>query len=153
MFISLLGLFVIKTNALNLSISNGTLKFSSLAIYEQYADNTLDRNGITNATTTLQTLSKELGISPTDDTIESIYGGFLLQTLNADKIFTLSRFLVKIDLENAQALVIDANVSNAYSILVSNNTQADSVMVFNDETDNAMDILEGIKNGTLYGRC
>ncbi|MGG9960491.1 hypothetical protein [Ferruginibacter sp. SUN106] len=144
-----LGLFLIKTNAQNLSISNGTLKFPSLAIYEQYADNTLDRNDIVNATTSLQTLGKQLGISPKDDTTESIYPEFLLQILNADKIFTLSRFFVKIDLENSQALVIDVNVPNAYSALVSNNTQADGIMVFNDETDNAMDILEGIENGTL----
>lgn len=137
-------LFSAKAQTTGLSVENGTLKFSSLAVYEQYADNTLDRNNITNVTASISTLSQ------TESLIEeSLYPEFLQKILNTDKIVRINNFLVKIDLQNHQALVIDATTVNAYSTLVSNNSSAQGVMVFSDETDNAMEVLEAIEAGSL----
>jgi hypothetical protein len=149
-----LGLLTEKIFAQNLSIENGALKFSSLAIYEQYAENILNRNDINTATNSITTLEKQSPPQVITDSIlaiegDTLYPDFFRKILNTDKIFALSTFLIKMDLENHRALIINAKIPNAYSTLVSNNLTANGIMIFDDETDNAMDILEGLENGTL----
>jgi len=52
-------------------------------------------------------------------------------------------------LENHQALAINAANANAYADLVANNTDAMGMMVFDDEVDNGIDILEHIESNVL----
>lgn len=147
-------LFSAKAQTPDLTVENGMLKFSTLVVYEQYADNTLDRNNITNATSSLMTLAKQSPVSPVDegaDAIEedTLYPEFLKTILNTDKIFGIGNFFVKIDLENHRALVIAANASNAYNTLVTNNTADAGVLLFNDDEDDAIDVLDAVSKGDL----
>lgn len=129
--------------AQNLTFQNGVLKFSSISVYEQYAENTLDRNDILNTTSGINMLSKFLSSSDT------LYPEFLGQILNADKIMGIGNFLIKIDLENNRALAVKTNVTDAYNLLVNNSINSSDVMNFSTEVDNAPEILESIDNGTL----
>ena len=156
MLLAFFCIVVSVSNAQNLSIENGTLKFSSLAIYEQYAENILNENDIIQATSAIATLANQSSTTGPEDSddiepVDSLYPDFLRLILNTDKIVTLGNYLVKIDLENHQGLAIKANTPGAYNTLVSNNTTADGVMVFLDEDEDtdAIDILESIDAGTL----
>jgi hypothetical protein len=154
LLIVVFGLFFTKITGQNLSISNGTLKFSSLAIYEQYAENILNQNEIILATQSIKTfanLPTPPAVEDSDDPepADSLYPEFLRLILNTDKIVTIGNFLVKIDLDNHIGLVIAANAPKAYNTLLLNNTAASGIMVFSDEDDDAIDILEAIEAGTL----
>lgn len=141
-------LAIIVSNAQSVTVENNYIKFPSLNIYEQYSENTLNQNDIINfaaSSLNVTTLYEDNNFVAVD----TLYPDFLKQILNTDKIYKMSDFFVKIDLENHQALVINSNISGAYQTLVNNNTNASGVMVFNDDTDNAMEILEGIENGTF----
>lgn len=158
-FLSVLLIFFVlikPSKAQNLTIENGTLKFSSLGVYSQYAENPLAEDEITEITSSILTLANQsitTGEEDSDDIepADSLYPEFLRLILNTDKIVTLGNYLVKIDLENHQGLAINSNTPDAYKILVSNNTKADGVMVFFDEDEDtdAIDILEAIDAGTL----
>jgi len=152
--IAILGIFTLNLKAQNLSISNGTLKFSSLKVYEQYAENSLDQSEIVKVTSTISTLANQepdLGGEDAEDIepADSLYPDFLKQILNTDKIVTIGNYLVKIDLDNHIGLVITADDPSAYKILLSDDTTARGVIVFSDEDDDAMDVLEAIDTGTM----
>jgi hypothetical protein len=136
-----------QSNAQNITIQNGVLKFSTLAVYQQYADNTLNQDDISSLAASSSSLTTLAELPNAED--DTLNPEFIQTILNTDKIVQLGDFLVKIDLENHQALAIAANASNAYSILTANNTTASGVMVFSDEDDNAMDVLEAVQAGTI----
>jgi len=140
-----LNLYAQKTN---LSIDNGMVKFGSLAVYEQYAENTLNQDDIVDLTVNSNEI-KTLANDSDFVEVDSLYDEFLLNILNTDKIFEMGSFMVKIDLENHQALAINAANANAYADLVANNTDAMGMMVFDDEVDNGIDILEQIESNVL----
>lgn len=140
--------------AQNLTVVNGTLKFSSLAVYEQYADETLDQNEITTLSTSSAALTTLAELDGAE--ADTLNPDFIKLILNTDKIVHLGSLLVKIDLENHRGLAIADDATNAYATLVANNTTAQGVTVFSDEDDNAMDILIAMEAGTappLAERC
>ncbi len=117
----------------NLTEVNGTLKFSSLIVYEQYAESDSGENELdsfSKNSTSLTTLS-ELPSAEFD----TLNPKFLQLILNTDKIVILGNFLVKIDLENHLGMAINANTSNAYNYLKNNDTTVAGMMVFTDEED------------------
>ncbi len=156
LLITIVVIAAFKINAQNLTIENGALKFSSIDVYEKYAENTFDRNDINIATTNLITLSKlKEWITPTysegeeEIAMDTLYPDFLRTILNVDKIFAVDSFLIKMDLENNRALVINSTVTNAYTTLTSNDITNINVIVFDIDEDYALDVLNAIQKGTL----
>lgn len=141
--------------AQNLTVVNGTLKFSSLAVYEQYADETSDQNEITTLATSSAALTTLAELDGAE--ADTLNPDFIKSILNTDKIVQLSGFLVKIDLANDRALIIKEDAYNAYANLVSNNTTAVGMNVFsNDDDIDVLDSLKAIETGipqTFVERC
>lgn len=132
-----------------LSANNGVFTFSSLAVYEEYADNTADRDNIINLYTGSTGLTTLAEIDTSENNEDNDYPEFLKMVLNTDSIFSFSHYLVKIDLPNHRALVIDANNSNAYQSLLTNDLNAAGMMNFSDDVDNAITVLTEIESGRL----
>lgn len=129
------------------SVNDNRLKFGTLALYVQYASNELDRSifvqlsAQSGALTTMAESSN--GIE------DDLYAEFLTQILNTDHIMEVGSFLIKLDLENHRALVINSSNANAYQTLVTNDLGASGLMIFTDDVDNAIEVLEAIENGSL----
>jgi len=139
-------MFGAKAQNSGLSIENGTVKFSTIEIYESYADNQENLNSLKElsfSSSELTTL-KEIGNTSDDDIPE-----FLQSILNYDNIFTIGSYLIKIDVDNNRALVINSSVTNAYFDLVNNNTSSNDMLVMSDDEQNALDVLNAIENATL----
>ncbi len=130
----------------DVSVNGNRLKFPSIALYEQYADNQLDRSTLTNLATSSSEITTLQEINNEQDTL---YPDFLKQVLNQDLILEAGSFLIKIDLENERALVTNSGESNAYQSLVSNQLTAQGMMNFDLDVSNGIEILEAIENGTL----
>ena len=139
-------MFGAKAQNSGLSIENGTVKFSTIEFYESYADNPENLNYLKElsfSSSELTTL-KEIGNTSDDDIPE-----FLQLILNNDNIFTIGKYLIKIDVDNNRALVINSSVTNAYFDLVNNNTSSNDMLVMSDDEQNALDVLNAIENATL----
>lgn len=109
--------------------ANGNvLKFASLDVYEQFADNLLDRTALMDAASQSSTLITLEEANPGAD--DTIYADFMRMILNTDYIVEIGEFLIKIDLANDRALVIQSSNYDAYNSLVNNSTSATGMMVF-----------------------
>lgn len=131
-----------------LEIVNGYLKFSSIAFYEEYAENLNLQDAINDLafeSYNLTTLNEDSNFVEED----SLYPEFLLRTLNTDRILGIGNFLIKFDLLNHKAWVISANSPNAYNELVMDNADVIGMMVFDDEVENGIEILQKLENNEI----
>lgn len=129
------------------SVNGNRLKFPTIAVYEQYADNLLNRNvliNLANSNSSLITMAEQ---DPNDQ--NDLYPDFLEQILNQDQIVEIGTFLVKIDLVNSRVLAIKSNTLNAYQTLKNNNLYSSGVINFHLDVSNGLDILQGLENGTI----
>lgn len=127
-------------------VEGRALKFSSLAVYEQFANDEIDRSiikGLADGSTDFTSIEERTG-----EAMNSDYDGFLGQLLNEDHIVALANFLVKVDLENERTLAIDKNAPNAYSILVNNDLTAAGLYIFTTDED-ALEVFEKVELGEL----
>lgn len=130
----------------DLSVANGTIKFNSYDTYESYANNP----GTQDAIRTLATGSDAVTtLLEAGNTSEDDVPLFLQSVLNTDNVFSIGNYLIKIDLPNNRALVINSSVANSYTDLVNNNTGSASMIVMSDDEQNAIEVLKAIDNGTL----
>ena len=141
-----LGMFTAQAQTSDLSVENGTLKFSSIDIYESYADNPSNLSSIQARATSSPAVTtlKEVGVTSDEDIPE-----FLQSVLNSDNIFTIGSYLIKIDVVNNRALVINSSVANAYTDLVNNNTSSANMLMMSDDEQNALEVLRAIDGATL----
>jgi hypothetical protein len=130
----------------DVSVNGNHLKFISIATYEQYANNELDRSILTNLATANSGVTTLEELNNAQDTL---YPDFLKQILNTDEIVEAGSFLIKVDLENHRALVISSNDPNAYQILSYNQLTANGLMNFSDNVGNTIEILQAIESGQL----
>ena len=130
----------------DVSVNGNHLKFISLAVYEQYANNELDRSLLTNLATANSGVTTLEEINNAQDTL---YPEFLKQILNTDEIVEAGSFLIKVDLENNRALIISSSDPNAYQILSNNQLTANGLMNFSDNVGNTIEILQAIESGQL----
>ncbi len=135
-----------STNAQNLTAKNGAVSFPTIADYEYFADNPNARASIDNFVNTNGTITTLKNASATDT--GDVIPEFLLQVLNTDNIVAIGSFYVKIDFVNSRGLVISSTPKNSYQHLVNNNLSAAGIMVFTMEDGNALEIMEGIENGS-----
>lgn len=138
------------SRAQGISVERGTLKFASIAAYESFAENVSNREAIRELAYSSPELTtmQERGSVPQFDG-DDLYPEFLQSFLNADNIVKIANFWVKIDLENRRGLIADENLPNAYELLAENRTDVRGVMVFSDEEENTLEILEMLQSGEL----
>lgn len=127
-------------------IQGKALAFTSLAVYERFANDETDRTivkGLADGSTEFTSIEEK-----TYEQDDSEYDGFLGQLLNEDHIVAIANFLVKVDIENERTLAIDKNAPNAYSTLVNNDLTAAGLYIFNTEED-VIEVFEGVERGEL----
>jgi hypothetical protein len=143
---SLFTLALFSANAQNVTGKNGTVSFPTIADYEYFVDNPDARVAIdnyVNSAGTINTLKNLPTYAPDDETPE-----FLKQVLNTDNIVSIGSYYVKIDFVNGRGLAINSSTKNAYQQLVNNNLGATGLMVFTMEDGNALEVMEGVENGS-----
>lgn len=147
LFFVLFTCTILKINAQNITVENGALKFSSIEVYEQFAENTMDRKEIAEYGTKISPY--EVTTTEDSDDTNDLYPDFLKSIMNVDRIFAIGNFLIKMDLENNRALVIAALDPDAVGSLNNFDGTNQDVLVFTDEEDYAADVLETITNSKI----
>jgi hypothetical protein len=133
-----------KINAQNVTVENGAIKFSSIEIFEQYAENKLERNDIVEVSNSIKPFSSEA-----KENEEDPYPDFLKSILNSEKIFAIKNSFIKMDLENQRAFVISNTVEDAYNTLLTSNAASSDVLLLGIDENYALDILEALENKTI----
>ena len=134
----------------NVIESSGTVAFPTIADYEFFAEKADDREPIKlliDNSTTIQPWVSSIKNNDPEVEEEEIVPEFLQLILNKDNIVSIGTFFVKIDFANNRTLVIQSIRRNAYSDLVNNNLQADSLLQFTMDDGNIIEIMEEIETG------
>lgn len=128
-------------------VDRNVMAFASFDAYDRYASNEYDRTILQHHAWNNDSLTTraERGAGGGDD----VYPEFLNMVLNEDNIVRISSFLVKVDLDNGFALAIDANAPNAYWSLQNNDHAAPGMLYFDGESDDALEVMEGVERGWL----
>ncbi len=154
---------IVNPQSQNVVIKNGVVIFPTSASFLNIAENKNNEQGNLFATlneakfSSLRTKSSvgtqqnlinnttaNIVTSSTFDS--SLYTNYLLGVLNTDKMCTINGFFIKIDMENNLCAALDATAySNEYNDLVNNNFSNSHIMVFVQQEEPVLAVLDAIR--------
>lgn len=150
---------ILNSQASNIIIKNGVVTFSTSATFLKIAENkNNDQNSLFRSLNeakfkSLKTkIPEEAGDNFTPSVVtsstfdSSLYTDYMLSVLNTDKVCNINGFYIKIDMENNLCAALDATLySNEYNDFVNNNFNNDHIMVFVQQEEPVLAVLDAIR--------